>query len=286
MKVNSGTKLNKMKKINYSKEDLERMIFEEKLSYEKIGKRVNVSGTSIKKYAVRIGISLPKRRSINSKETFNKNKIISKNLLSIENISDEVFKELVGKSKSLVDLENLLNCKDTISTRKYLRNRCKALNIDLGINIVDKINDIIPTNLANFSEEFIKKVKDCPGIYLIENNINHHKYIGQSINLRKRLFWHFKEINWKTSVDNYPLYKAFKKYGLSSFSFKILLTFDSINSLTDLDNLKNNLNYFEKKYIKEFNTCGGQGYNQTEGGDRGIIGYKMTESQKLKVIRS
>lgn len=56
----------------YNKEELEKLIFEDKLSYEKIGKIYNISGTAVKKAAIRYGFELPKKRKINSKETFNK----------------------------------------------------------------------------------------------------------------------------------------------------------------------------------------------------------------------
>ena len=36
----------------------------------------------------------------------------------------------------------------------------------------------------------------------------------------------------------------------------------------------------EIKYIEEFNSYGATGYNQTKGGDGGVLGYKMTEEQK------
>jgi hypothetical protein len=58
----------------YNKEELEKFILEDKLSYEKIGKIYNVSGTAIKKAALRYGINLPQKRKINPNETFNKGK--------------------------------------------------------------------------------------------------------------------------------------------------------------------------------------------------------------------
>ena len=54
------------------KENLERLILEEKVSYEEIGRRYKCSGANIKKVALRLGIELPKRRAINECETFNK----------------------------------------------------------------------------------------------------------------------------------------------------------------------------------------------------------------------
>ena len=59
-------------KNKYCKEDLEKLILEEKLPYETIGKMYEVSGNAIRKAAKRLGIELPKRRVVNESETFNK----------------------------------------------------------------------------------------------------------------------------------------------------------------------------------------------------------------------
>lgn len=47
-------------------------------SYESIGRRYNVSGSYIRKICSKIGITLPHRRKINPKETFNKGKCKTK----------------------------------------------------------------------------------------------------------------------------------------------------------------------------------------------------------------
>ena len=62
-------------KVNWinEKETLERLI-SEGVSYEKIGRQYNVSGTAIKKAAKKLGIKLEPRRKINSNEHFNKGK--------------------------------------------------------------------------------------------------------------------------------------------------------------------------------------------------------------------
>lgn len=48
--------------MKYKKEELEKLIFEEKLSYEKIGKLYGVSGTYIRKVSKKLGIILPTRQ--------------------------------------------------------------------------------------------------------------------------------------------------------------------------------------------------------------------------------
>ena len=54
------------------KDNLERLIFEEKKSYEEIGRIYNVTGAAIRKAAYRLGFNLPQKRKINPKETFGK----------------------------------------------------------------------------------------------------------------------------------------------------------------------------------------------------------------------
>ena len=46
---------------NYKKEDLERMLIKENLSYKKIGEIYNVSGVYIRKLCIKIGIKIPER---------------------------------------------------------------------------------------------------------------------------------------------------------------------------------------------------------------------------------
>lgn len=61
-----------MSKWESEKEELERLINIEKVSYEEIGRKYGCSGANIKKTAKRLGIELPQRRKINPIETFNK----------------------------------------------------------------------------------------------------------------------------------------------------------------------------------------------------------------------
>lgn len=53
-----------------TKEELEKMIFHDKMSYVAIGKKYGVTGAAIKKRALKMGIVLPHKRAINPKEIF------------------------------------------------------------------------------------------------------------------------------------------------------------------------------------------------------------------------
>jgi len=68
-----------------NKEELEDLIFNQKLSYEEIGRMNGCSGNAIKKRAKKLGIILPKRRKINEKESFNKGRQKEKYCLNCDN---------------------------------------------------------------------------------------------------------------------------------------------------------------------------------------------------------
>lgn len=56
--------------MKYEKEELEKLIKEEKMSYEAIGRIYGVTGNAIRKAALRLGIELEVRRKVNSTENF------------------------------------------------------------------------------------------------------------------------------------------------------------------------------------------------------------------------
>ena len=63
------------------------------------------------------------------------------------------------------------------------------------------------------------------GIYKITNKINQKCYIGKSIDIEQRFKKHKTNALWKSDKNfkyNYPLYQAFRKYGIENFSFEIL----------------------------------------------------------------
>ena len=94
------------------------------------------------------------------------------------------------------------------------------------------------------------------GIYKITNKINNHCYIGQSINIHERWQEHKKTaFNPQKNSYNYPLYRAFRKYGIENFLFEII-------EECDVDNLTTREQYYIKYYDTYHN-----GYNQTSGGE-------------------
>lgn len=128
--------------------------------------------------------------------------------------------------------------------------------------------------MKKYCKDEIVKVENIPGIYIIRNTINGKCYIGQSIYLKKRLLKHITLADRK--MYNTPLYNSIQKYGIDSFEFDILETLNTNN----FKEAKTQLDIWEKDYIMKYNSYGDTGYNQTFGGDVGIIGYKFTEEQK------
>lgn len=104
-------------------------------------------------------------------------------------------------------------------------------------------------------------------IYLIENKVNGHKYIGQTRQpLLQRLKMHVMESKTKS---HRPLYNAFKKYGIGNFKVSILE-----KCSPEL------LDEREVFWIDFHNTFQDpQHYNCTPGGE----GYNLTEEIKNKI---
>lgn len=92
------------------------------------------------------------------------------------------------------------------------------------------------------------------GIYKITNQLNNKSYIGQSINIESR--WNHHK-NYSMESAHYPLYQAFKKYGVENFTFEII-------ELCSKEKLNEKEIYWIQKYNTYYN-----GYNQTTGGQSG-----------------
>ena len=97
------------------------------------------------------------------------------------------------------------------------------------------------------------------GIYKITNTINSKSYIGQSTDIHKR--WK-REIEDSNNVNShcydYPLMRAFRKYGVDNFKFEVIE-----------ECKREELNQREMYWIDYFDTFY-NGYNQTFGGDTAL----------------
>lgn len=106
------------------------------------------------------------------------------------------------------------------------------------------------------------------GIYIITNNINGKKYVGQSIDIDERIRVHSK------GPKNSLIGRAVNKYGWENFSVEVI------------EILKDELDKHEIEYIKENNSKVPNGYNIQPGGHHDIKpmrGKNLSEEHKRKI---
>lgn len=108
------------------------------------------------------------------------------------------------------------------------------------------------------------------GIYCITNSVNGKKYIGQSIDIYRRLNVHKNKLK-KNTHDNIHLQRAYIKYGSDAFKFKIIKCCKP-----------KYLDRFEKLYIHIFDSFH-NGYNQNTGGNSPT---KLSEDTLKKMSES
>jgi group I intron endonuclease len=106
-------------------------------------------------------------------------------------------------------------------------------------------------------------------IYLIENLVNHKRYVGKTIQtLEERFYQHCSR-----NIPTMPITSAIKKYGSDNFKISIL------ENVTD----ENSLNSREIFWIEEMNPE----YNILKGGNggktKGFSGRKHSETTKAKM---
>ncbi len=74
-----------------------------------------------------------------------------------------------------------------------------------------------------------KDIKSISGIYFIKNKLNKKIYIGQSVNIYKRLILHRFHLN-NNIHDNSHLQRSFNKYGINNFKCDVI---EYCNNLTE-----------------------------------------------------
>ncbi len=98
-------------------------------------------------------------------------------------------------------------------------------------------------------------------LYVLENKINKKLYVGQTIDLERRMKEHKGHRGHKTSIVD----RIIRKYGWDNFKQHIFYV------------LEDNLDYFEIEMIKRLNTIRPNGYNISNGGSSGMKGRKHSE---------
>lgn len=152
----------------YNKEELERLILDEGLSYEEIGRRFGVTGNAVRKAALRLEIELPQRRNINSKETFNKGTSI------LDKVCDEQFVEIINTSTGWNEIISKLGYKvNGSNTRENILKRCEQLDISPNILKVPAVSSKTKGDLfadrKNWQSARSSIQRDARKIYLDNN---------------------------------------------------------------------------------------------------------------------
>ena len=112
------------------------------------------------------------------------------------------------------------------------------------------------------------------GIYCIENKINHMKYIGQSVNIRKRWQEHRRDLN-KGLHHNDHLQNAWNLYGSHNFLFTVLELCD-----------KESLDELEKRWVATFDTMDRKhGYNIGTPGGCCMLHRHHTLASRIKMSK-
>jgi group I intron endonuclease len=94
------------------------------------------------------------------------------------------------------------------------------------------------------------------GIYLLRNNVNGKVYVGQSVDICKRWYFHRLSAN---RGDKSPLYSAMRKYGINEFSVQVLEECE----VTKLDE--------REAYWMDFYEARERGYNLMPAGQNGRV---------------
>jgi group I intron endonuclease len=110
-------------------------------------------------------------------------------------------KLMTNKMKDLSNLKNLSN-----QTRFYSTNR-KAKKVYNNADIE--------------KEQIISNNNGKAGIYMFKNLVNKKRYVGSSVNIRRRMLEYFN-INYLESKKYMPICRALLLYGYSNFSLEIL----------------------------------------------------------------
>ena len=108
-------------------------------------------------------------------------------------------------------------------------------------------------------------------IYKITNLVNQKCYIGQTTN---RPETRFKQHRSQKTCGTVALYRAFRKYGIENFEFKVILQCT-----------KSDLNYYEQSCIALYDSFGSNGYNMTLGGD-GTLGASRPNTWSHKAVET
>lgn len=93
--------------------------------------------------------------------------------------------------------------------------------------------------------DILKYIKGKSGIYMWTNKLNGKKYVGSSVDLRRRVLEYYN-VNRMLNEKSMPINVALLKYGYTNFSFTIL-------EICDKDSLMSREKHFFEVYSPEYN---------------------------------
>lgn len=109
------------------------------------------------------------------------------------------------------------------------------------------------------------------GIYIIKNSIDSRVYIGQSINVEKRILEHTYSLH-SNKHSNRKLNNFVTKYGFDKISFELLEKCD-----------KQDLNKLEIKWIEFYNSKN-NGFNCTDGGEDNPMNHEENRKKVSEAL--
>ena len=176
-----------MNKWESEKENLDRLINVEKVSYEEIGRKYGCSGANIKKQAKLLGIEIPQRRKINPQETFNRTKESNKCLVCgkeigrrskfCSNTCSAEYKRIEYIERWKRGEETGTIGKDDIATavRLYLREKYNNSCQICGWNVVNEYTGIVPLQIHHIDGDCTNNTETnlqllCPNCHALTEN--------------------------------------------------------------------------------------------------------------------
>ena len=116
-------------------------------------------------------------------------------------------------------------------------------------------------------------------VYKITNQINNKCYIGSSIRVEKRWQEHKNTaFNINSNQYYYPLYCAFRKYGLENFQFEILK--DDFQSVEEMQEYEYQMILYYNSYIDGYN----QTLNTASYNTENLLKYIASISQRCALV--
>lgn len=119
-----------------------------------------------------------------------------------------------------------------------------------------------------------KSLEKIPAVYSLRNTLNGKYYIGETMNLKRRMEEYFHSSN-RVKVDRI-IHKAIEKYGLENFLFEYyyLPSFK-----------KEDLLQLEEEMIRRYGSLTPNGYNVCKRGND-CVGIKFTKETRKKMSKS